>query len=163
MLFEYKYLLLNFVDFIIWLYLTIIYLIVPMSEIIFGSSIKKNNYNFKCDGEDEKITSIDDWLIIHGITSICLTSLIIFFSLFSNKKKTFGHFCFFFLYIFNLFNFFWILFGCYIFFNMCHNSENLNLYLLVVLISCYISMLNNILTTRYNRNRNISVIIPRCN
>jgi len=157
-----EYLLLNFADFIIWFYLTIIYLIVPMSEIIFGSVIKKNNYNFKCDNKNDDETSIDDWLIIHGTTSICLTSLIIFFSLFSNKKKTCGHFCsFFFTYIFNLFGLFWILIGCYIFFNICHSTENLNLYLLVVLISSYIAIFNNLLTTNWNRNRTRSSVLPR--
>ena len=131
-----------------------------MSEIIVGSSIKKNNYNFKCNDKDDRITSIDDWLIIHGTTSICLTSLIIYLSLFY-KKKTCGYFCsFFFLYIFN---FVWILFGCYIFFNMCHNSENLNLYLLVVLISSYIAILNNILTGGgfYKNSNSGNLYIPR--
>jgi hypothetical protein len=145
-----EYLIVNLIDFIIWFYLTIIYLIVPMSEIIFGSAIKENNYNFKCGDRDDYVTSIDDWLIIHGATSICLTSLITFFSLFSNKKAV-GHF---FSYIFNLFGFFWILFGCYIFFNMCQCSENLNLYLFVVLISSYIGILNNLLTRNWNGNGN---------
>jgi hypothetical protein len=158
----FEYLLLNLFDFIIWFYLTIIYLIVPISEIIFGSVIKKNNYDFKCGNKNDDTTSIDDWLIIHGTTSICLTSLIIFFSLFSNKKKTFGNFCsFFFSYIFNLFSFFWIVFGYYIFFNMCNKTENLSLYLLVVLLSSYIAILNNLLTSRYNVNRNRSSVLPR--
>jgi len=153
-----EYLIVNLIDFIIWFYLTIIYLIVPMSEIIFGSAMKENNYNFKCGNKDDYVTSIDDWLIIHGSTSICLTSLIIFFSLFSNKKAV-GHFCsFFFSYIFNLFGFFWILFGCYIFFNMCQRSENLNLYLFVVLVSSYIGILNNLLTRNWNGTRSRSVL-----
>ena len=124
----------------------VMYLAIPISEIIIGVIYKTN---LLCsDDSDNGITNLitlDKWLIIDGSVSVCFFFLIICWSISSNNTQlNCCSICL--LYLLNFVNLTWAIIGSYIFFGNCKKiePESINIYMIVIFTVSYISLCNNI-------------------
>lgn len=125
------------------LFATVIYLAIPISEIVIGVIYKTN---LLCsDNAVTNLITLDKWLIVDGSVSTCFFFLIIFWSISSNNSPVnCCSICL--LYLLNFFNLVWAIIGSYIFFGNCKKiePESINIYMIVIFVISYISLCNNI-------------------
>jgi hypothetical protein len=148
----------HFCGFIIFSSFTLLYLVIPISEVVIGV-FYKDLLNINND-----IINFDKWLIVNGSLSICTSATIIFYSTSSNKSfVNCTSVCL--LYIFNLANLIWIIIGTYIFFgNYNYNkiqSGNLIAYLFLIFALSYLSVFQNVCINNNRKNQAKQQKLPK--